>query len=157
MSYNGTQGISAAGAVISVYNTTGVPTGPSGTNWVVIGEIVKPTVSGAQNKDADATNLQSLAEEFIATIPSSGQLQAEVNRVTADAGQVAVQANYTARTLNYYSIVLPKQGAQTTSGDGWVIRALVKEFTIKELAPDAIIRNSFVLKISGPWTVYAGS
>lgn len=157
MSYTGTQAISGFGAVISVYTTTGVPTSPSGTNWTAIGEIVKPTVSGAQNKDADATNLESAAEEFIATIKSSGQLQAEVNRVSSDAGQTQVQTNYNAGTLNYYSIVLPKQGSQTVSGDGWVIRSLVKEFSVKELAPDQIVRNSFVLKISGAWQFYAGS
>jgi len=156
MSYTGTQAQAGFGSSLWVYTSTGVPTSPSGTGWVNLGEATGATQSGTINKTDDATNFNSTAEEFVATILAPGSYKFSMNRVPADAGQAQLLTNFANKSLNYYALVLPKSPTQTTLGDAFVFRALVEELP-KAVEPEKIIKYSVTLKISGAETFYAGS
>jgi hypothetical protein len=159
MSYAGTAAQSGFGSTLWVYTTSGTPSltaAPPATSWTAIGEATGAKQSGLTNKTEDATNFQSTAEEFIATILSSGSYQFDVNRVTADAGQVQLSTNFQAKSLNWYAIMLPLGVGQTTHGDVYFFRALVEQYP-KTIEPTKIIRFSCTLKLSGAETFLAGA
>lgn len=132
--------------------TTGSPT------WTTIGEITDLSQSGRMNKTDDVTNLQSTAEEFIATIQSPGKWNLTMNRVSGDAGQAAVLASFNAKTNKQYKITLPLSAAQTTSGDTYTFSALVEEFNdLSAVKADKKVSTVAGIKVSGAITFAAGS
>ena len=159
MSYLGTQAQSGFGMTFWVYTGSGAPsltTAPGGTGWTNVAEITGLKQSGTTNETDDATNCNSTAKEFIPTILSPGEYQFDVNRVVSDSGQQQVLTNFQAKTLNYYGYVLPKSATQTTTGDAFIFRALVKQYP-KTVEPTKIIRYSASLMLSGAETFIAGS
>lgn len=155
MPYTGTKAQAGNGTAVSI--NTGTNSTPI---WTLIGEIDDFTQSGTQNKSEDATNLESLAEEFIPTILSPGKFAGAMNRVSGDAGQLAVRASFNAvpPTLVQYQVQLLKNGSQTSSGDKYVFTAMVEEFNdLGKVSPSGIIKTQFGFKISGPITFTAGT
>jgi len=154
MSYTGTLAQSPLGGSIAINTATG--TTPT---WTVIGEVKDFAWSGRENKTADATNLQSTAVEFIATLPDSGTWEITTNRVSDDAGQLAVEAAWRARSTNVqFQLTYPKAASQTTSGDAYVVKAIVQNASpAPSFKPDAVIDYKFTLKINGLDTFTAGS
>lgn len=153
MSYSGTAAQSPLGGEIAINtSSTSTPT------WTPIAEVKDAQWSSRVNKTADATNLSSTAEEFIATLPSSGTLDVTCNRVSSDAGQLAVEAAWRARTIVQYQLTYPKNASQTTSGDVYVFKAIVEEASpAPSFKPDAVIDYKFRLKINQLDTFTAGS
>jgi hypothetical protein len=153
MSYTGTHAQTALGTAIAI--NTGTVSTPV---WTTIGEITAAPQSGRQAKTADTTNLQSLAAEFIPTLVESGMFDCTTNRVSSDAGQVAVEAAFASLKLTMFKITLPLNVSQTTAGDTLAFLALVEESnTLGEVGPDKAILYKFKLKISGLVTLTAGS
>lgn len=153
MSYSGTQAQSPLGGQLAINTASGsVPT------WTVISEVKDAQWASRVNKTADATNLASTAEEFIATLPSSGTLEVTCNRVSSDTGQLAVEASWRARTLKQYQLTYPKTPSQSVSGDVYVFTALVEEASpAPNFKPDQVIDYKFRLKINQLDTFTAGS
>ena len=116
MTYTGSQAIAGRGSVLSV-----------GATPTVVGEIKSASISGNSWGTADVTNFQSGADqEFITTIRNNGELKLMGNRVSADAGQVIVEAGYASGAILAFTLQLPKSQTQTTSGDKYAFNALVQ-------------------------------
>lgn len=155
MSYSGTQAQAAIGAAISINTATG--TTPT---WTLIGEIRDAPWTNRVIKTADATNLESTFEEFIATLPNPGVIDVTCNRIPGltDAGQAAVDASYRAATTKQYQVLLPKGPSQSSTGDSYVFKAIVEECSpVATLSAEKIVDFKVRLKLSGADTFTAGS
>jgi hypothetical protein len=153
MSYTGSLAEAALGSTIAINTgTTGSPT------WTPIGEIASAPQSGRMAKTVETTNLQSTFAEFLPTIPESGTLDITANRVSSDAGQVALEAAFAGLLLKQFKITLRQTPAQTTTGDVMTFTALVEECNqLGEFSVDKQIVLKVKLKISGLVTLTVGS
>ena len=132
--------------------TTGSPT------WTPISEVLDITQSGKTNKTADVTNLQSSADEFVATLQSAGNFDLSYNRVSSDAGQAAVLASFNGKTLIMYKVQLPKSASQSSVGDYYSFSAIVEELDdISSVTPQKQIVSKAKFKVSGTITQTLGS
>ena len=148
MAYTGTKSQAGNATVVNI-NGSGTVSSPT---WTQIGEIGDFTQSGTQNKSEDATNLQSVAEEFLPTILTPGKFAGMMNRISGDAGQGYVRTSFNAvpPTLMGYQVVLKKNSSQTVSGDTYLFTAMVEEFNdLGSIKPTGIIKTAFAFKISG--------
>jgi hypothetical protein len=149
MTYSTTQAQSGRGTSLSI-----------GATPVLIGEIRSLTQSGNQWEIADVTNFQSgITKEKILTILDSGDFDVMCNRVSSDAGQVALETAFegaSAGALSTFVINLLKSGTQTTTGDSIAFKAYVqsKNLTIE---PTKEITTSWKLLVSGPITTTLGT
>jgi hypothetical protein len=151
MSYSGSKAQSGNQAVVSI--GTGTSTSSPGT-LTTVGEVNDFNQSGTVNKTDDTTNFQSSAEEFIPTILSPGQFQGTMNRISGDAGQVAVKVAFNSAPplLVPWQVQLAKNPAipQTTAGDKIVFMGLVEEFSnFGTVKPDKKVATPFRIKVSG--------
>ncbi len=134
-----------------------------GSTPVLIGEVTDISKTGAQVQTEDSTNLNSLSEEFITSLLKPGSVDITVNRVSVDAGQVAVETAFNTRAINPFVVTLPKTSAQTTTGDSFAFTALIEEFDdISAVKATGKITSKIKLKIQGgasatPWVRTAGS
>lgn len=147
------------------YSTTAAQSGRGtslsiGASPVLIGEIRSLTQSGNTWETSDVTNFQSaFTKEFISTILDSGEFDVTCNRVSSDAGQVALEAAFEgagAGTLQAFTIQLLKSGNQTTTGDSITFHALVQSKNIT-IEPTKEITTSWKLKVSGLPVTTVGS
>jgi|ERR1700722_17802049 len=153
MSYTGSK--AQTGDLTTLSINTGTVTTPV---YTLVGEITDLQQSGKMNATDDVTNLQSTAEEFIATLLKPGKYDLTLNRISGDAGQVAVLASFNAQTTLLYQIQLLKNSTQTTTGDKFVFTSLVEEFDdISSMKADKAIKSKVGLKVSGPITLTVGS
>ena len=114
--------------------------------------------SGKQNKTADVTNLQSLAEEFIATLQTPGKYDLTMNRVSGDPGQVAIKVSFEAKSLLPYRITLPLAPGQTTTGDVYAFTAIVEGLDdMSSTAPAKQVITKASLKVSSSITLTVGT
>jgi hypothetical protein len=105
----------------------------------------------------DVTNFQSGPDqEFINTIRNNGSLKITGNRVSNDAGQIAVEAAFASGAVTPFTLALPKTAAQVTTADTYTFSALVesREF---DLEVSKEIGFTVSLKISGPVTFTVGA
>ena len=97
-------------------------------------------------------------EEFIATLPSSGNMKVVCNRIDNDPGQLAIEAAWRARTTKLYQLTYPKTATQTTNGDVYIFSAIVEAATpAQQFKPSDVINYEFTLKISGLDAYTAGT
>jgi hypothetical protein len=116
MTYTGSQATAGRGSTLSV--------GPTPT---MVGEIKTSSVSGNSWGTADVTNFESGADQaFITTIRNNGELKLAGNRVSADAGQVLVEAAYQSGAIIPFTLQLPKSPSQATMGDKYTGNCLVQ-------------------------------
>ena len=145
MSYNGSKAITGAGSILSIGS---VPT--------AVGEIIDIKLSGRKWDTDDVTNMNSTMKEFISAIADPGEWSCTFNRVSADAGQVALEAAFASGVVTAFVIQLPKTAAQTTKGDSYTFNALVTEVNYS-FEPTKADKGDCKLKVSGPITPVAGS
>jgi hypothetical protein len=146
MTYTGSLAIAGRGSVLSV---GGTPT--------VVGEVKTSGISGNSWGTADVTNFQSGPDrEFIVTVRDNGQLKLAGNRVSADAGQVIVEASYQSGAITAFTLQLPKAASQTTNGDKYAFNALVESRSFDVDVTKEISWN-VSLKISGAVTFTVGT
>lgn len=152
MPYTTTAAQSPLGGAVAInVGTASAPT------WTDIGEVKDFAWADRTNRTADATNLSSTAEEFIATLPSSGTWRITTNRVHSDAGQAAVEAAWRSRVNTQFRLTYPPK-APATTGDSYVVTALVQDCSpAPSFKPDAVIEFTFTAKISGLDTFTAGA
>lgn len=146
MTYSSSQAQAGRGTSISIGST---PT--------LIGEVTDIPLNRGKWETTEVTNFESGSDaEFLATIRKPGPITIKGNRVSSDAGQVAVEAAYQSGALAQFTVQLVKTSAQTSSGDKYVFNALVlnSDFSIQ---PSKEIAFSLDLQISGPTTFTAGS
>jgi hypothetical protein len=153
MSYTASAAQTGSGVLFQI--NTGTILSPT---WTVISEITDFTQSGKSNKTADVTNLQSPAEEFIATIQSPGTYDLTYNRVSADPGQAAVVSNFNNKTTVQFEVTLPKTASQTSTGDLYKFSAVVTELDdVSGVTATKQIMTKAKLQVSGAITFTAGS
>lgn len=93
----------------------------------------------------DVTNHQSADgfREHIGTLFDAGEVQIEGNFISSDTnGQVGLQTDQAAKTLQSFTIAFP-------NGAEWTFSALVTKFKIGDATPEGEITFSATLKISG--------
>ena len=151
MSYTKSQAGIGLGSTLSI--NTGTIATPV---WTIVGEISQASLSGRQAATTQVTNLQSLASEFIPTLISEGDLALSGNRISTDAGQLAIEAAFNSLKLAQFKLQLPVAGAQTTTGDLYSFTALVTD-SVFVVSFDKAINYDVKLKISGLMTFTAGS
>jgi hypothetical protein len=137
----------------------GINTGSVGSPvYTVISEILDFSQSGKSNKTVEVTNLQSTGEEFLATLLSPGKYDMTFNRVSTDAGQLALVASFNNKTMIMYQITLPKTAAQSVNGDTYKFTALVEGLDdVASVTPTKQHTTKASLKVSGAITFTAGS
>lgn len=152
MTYSFSKAQPGKGTVVSI----GPVAGTSSPTFVAIGEVKSSSISGTAWKTDDVTNFQSLAEEWITTILATGEVSLAGNRVSSDAGQLALAAAFATGELYMFTISLPKTLTQTTAGDSYALNALVlsQDFTI---TTEKAVEFSTKLKISGAIVLTVGS
>ncbi len=142
---------SGKGSVLSIGTTGTTPT------FTVIGEVMSAEFSGNTAKTVDTTSFDSGSfSEFLPVIIDSGTVKLAGNRVSSDAGQIAVLAAFVGLQVLPFTLVLPMTSAQTTSGDSIQFNALIEgnDFSV---AVDKQVTFSVSLKVSGPITTVAGA
>jgi hypothetical protein len=128
-----------------------------GTTPTLIGEVIDPDFQRGDWGFDDVTNLEStLDEEVINTIRKTGAITFTGNRISADAGQLLVEAAYATGAKSTYTVVLPKTAAQTVSGDTWAVSAYVEKSQFK-VEPTKAIKFTITLKTTSTWVFTAGS
>lgn len=128
-----------------------------GATPTAIGEVGSCTPSGNAWEYVDTSNFQSgVDEEFISTMRNNGEFRVQGNRVSSDAGQVLVEADYNSGGKSAYTLTLPKTAAQTTSGDKYVFTAYVmtRTFTVEVKGK---VAYDLTLKVSGAVVLTVGS
>lgn len=154
MPYTASKAQTGQGTLISVNQGNASP-----PTWVVIGEPLGAAFND-KNMFDDSTNLQSVAKEFLATLPDPGVLSVDLNRVGNDAGQLILRADYAANppTRSGYKVVLPVNTAagQTVTGDTYSFLGFVESLS-PDVKTDKKIQSKFSIRITGPITFVAGS
>jgi len=154
--YNGSRAQAGRGSQLSI----GGLTGAGGVDtYTLVGEIKTAGISGAQWGTEDVSNFESGADqEFLSTMRDNGTLDLAGNRVSSDAGQVAVEAAFSSGLKYDFKLQLPinTQAGQTTVGDSYTFSALVQS---RDIAVDTTkaIGWTTKLKVSGPVTLVPGS
>ena len=147
MAYSGSKAQTGQGTTLSI-----------GATPTLVGEITSgPKGTGRKNNTTDVTNLDSTAEEFKGTIPSSGSWEIEFSRVGDDAGQTAMETAFAAASTESFAIQFPKTAAQTTSGDKITFDAVIEQLNYSVNGPKDVIKGSATLKVSGPLTITPGT
>lgn len=105
----------------------------------------------------DVTNLDSGSDqEMLPTIRKAASFTVKGNRVSSDAGQLAVETAYGSGALTAFTLQLPKTAAQTSTGDKYAFNAFVKSSSF-DVTPTKQVEFSIALQTSGPITFTAGS
>jgi hypothetical protein len=146
MTYTNSQATAGRGSTLSI-----------GTTPTPIGEIRSASPTGNKWGTADVTNFESgINEEFITTIRNNGEVKISGNRVSADAGQVLVEAAFNSGVIQQFLLTLPKSPSQTTTGDTYSFFALVESREFK-VEVNSAISWEVSLKCSGAVTSTTGS
>jgi hypothetical protein len=144
--YTGSKAQAGRGSLLSIGST---PT--------PVGEVADVPFNRPEWETVDTTNFDSgIDEEQLVTIRRSATFNVTGNRVSGDAGQVAVEAAYQTGTLTAFTFTLPKTALQTVSGDKYAFMAYVKGSNFKA-SPTSKVEFTLNLQTSGPVTLTAGS
>lgn len=146
MTYTGSKAQAGRGSLFSI---GGTPT--------EIGEVSSVTPSGNAWEYVDTSNFDSgVDEEFLPTMRNNGEYRIQGNRVSTDAGQLLVVAAYNSGAINSYTLTIPKNASQTSTGDKWVFNAYVQTIT-NPVEVKNKIGFDVTLKVSGNPVFTAGS
>ncbi len=151
MAYTGSQ--AQAGRLAQLAINTGSTTTPV---WTTVGEVKDAAQSGAAWGTVDVTNFESgINKEFITTIRDNGIWKLTCNRVSGDAGQVALKAAYASGLAAMFQLTYPLSGAQT-AGDTDSFSALVESVDV-DVSTEKAIEMSVALKVTGAITSVVGA
>lgn len=146
MSYTGSQAQAGRGSTISI-----------GATPTLIGEVTDLPISRGKWDFVDTTNLESGSDsEMLATIRKAATFTLKGNRVSSDAGQIAVETAYQSGAIATFVIQLPKTTAQTTAGDKYTFSAFIAGYEF-QIAPTKQIDFSIDLQVSGPMVLVVGT
>ena len=156
VSASGSTVVLSANATATASSVSFTATGP----FVLIGEVDSSPFSGRKWNFEDVSNFQSGVDmESLQTMRDPGTVPLAGNRVSGDAGQVALEAACDTGGLFTFKIVLPLNAAagQTTVGDTWTFNAFVASMDPSKLDTKSGIKFGAELKLSGPRTLVVGS
>jgi hypothetical protein len=145
--YAGTLAQTGAGTIISIGTAPGT----------VIGEASDLPLNRPKWATANVTNFQSGKDaEYIGTVREGATVNVKGNRVSADAGQVAVETAYQSGLATTFLVTLPKTKLQTSAGDTITFSAIVQSFDFS-VSPTKQVEFSIDLQVSGPSNVTPGT
>jgi hypothetical protein len=129
-----------------------------GTTPVNIGEAADFPMNRPKWETADVTNFDSgNFAEFITTIARPAPITIKGNRVSSDAGQIAVETAYNTQGVpQSFKVTFPKTPAQTTSGDTCTFNAFVLGYDFS-ISPTKQVEFSLDLQPTGPMPIVVGS
>lgn len=156
MSYTGSKASVPMDTVVSIgplASATGSPT------YTAIGEVTAAQFSGAKRTVLNPTNFQSTGIEKIDALADYGSLKLTMNRITNDAGQVALQAAWVAGGKYLFEVQEEIDAAlgQTTTGNLTTFSAIISDGPAFDLEPNKLPVLSYTLDISGATAFTAGS
>lgn len=127
--------------------------------YTVVGELKVGDPGKGQYDKEDVSNFQSLIDkEYKKMMRDNGTPKLTGNRVSSDAGQLAVSAAYDDADNSYMiQITIPKRSDQTSTGDIYTYDALVMSRTFGPIETNKTIPFEVDLQITGPVTFVAGS
>src|SRR5580700_8470527 len=135
-SYTGSKANIPIGTVVSIgpLATTTSPT------YTAIGEITDVEFSGAKAATVKTTNMESTFQEKLGTIPDAGQVKLTMNRITNDAGQLALAAAFAAPGVYLFEVQEPVdlEIGQTTTGNLNKFSAVVTDGPAFSLNPEKV-------------------
>jgi hypothetical protein len=115
----------------------------------LIGEVKSVSLNRGEWQTIDVTNFQSgVEQEWISTIRNSGTVAVKFNRVSADAGQAAVETAYISGAVTAFVLELPKVSGQVTHGDRYSFSAIVTKSNFTDEVK-SVIEGDVELKITG--------
>jgi predicted secreted protein len=122
-----------------------------GTVPAVIGEIKNIKRSGQEWKREDVTNMSTsgTSTEKLATILEQGTVDVSGNRVSSDAGQVALETAFESGLATNFVITLPKTTLQVTTGDTYTFSAIVVSQLPSDIDITKTIQFNAKLDITG--------
>lgn len=126
--------------------------------YLSIGEVKTATPVDAKFSTENVSNFDSnIDEEYIKLMRNNGQIKVSGNRVSSNAGQLAVVAAFNDANNPYqFQVTLPKRPDQTTTGDVYTYAALVMGQSFQVETAKAVTFD-LELQITGPVTFTAGS
>jgi predicted secreted protein len=135
--------------------TIGIGVAPGTT----IGEVKNVKRSGQEWKREDVTNMSTSGNttEKLATILEEGTVEISGNRVSADAGQIALETAFESGIATNFVITLPKTATQTVAGDTYTFSAIVVSQMPGDLDVTKTITFSAKLDITGNVVFAVGS
>jgi len=152
-----------SGSKANIPIDTVVSIGPSASasgepTYTEIGEITAVSFSGAKRPVLSTTNMQSTFQEKLDAIPDAGQVKLTMNRVTTDAGQIALAAAFAAGGKFLFEVAEPVNAeiGQTTTGNLNQFQAIISDGPSFDLDPMKSTVLTYTLDISGPITFTAG-
>jgi hypothetical protein len=144
--YTGSKAQAGRGSLLSV-----------GTTPVTVGEVADVPFNRPEWETVDTTNFDSgIDEEQLVTIRRASTFSVTGNRVSNDAGQLAVETAYQSGALTPFTFTLPKTTAQTTNGDKYAFTAYVKGSNFKA-SPTGKVEFTLNLHTSGPVVLTPGT
>ena len=144
--YAGTKAQTGAGTQLAI-----------GTAATILGEVSDLPFNRPKWATANVTNFQSGKDaEYIGTVREGATVNIKGNRVSADAGQVAVEAAYQSGAITAFIATLPKTPLQTTAGDVVNFSGVVQSFDFS-VSPTKQIEFSVDIQVSGPSSVVPGT
>jgi hypothetical protein len=155
--YNGSKASEAMGTDVGVgplASATGTPT------YTSLAEITAVDFSGAKRSVLNPTNMQSGGiVEKLDTLLDNGQIKLTMNRITNDAGQLALAAAFTAGGKYLFQVTEPVNAeiGQTTTGNKYAFTAIISEGPAFSLDPTKLTVLSYTLDVSGGISFTAGS
>ena len=148
MAYTGSKAISGRGSQFLIGGVTGAA-GTGSETFTLIGEVSSAGPEESQWATEDTTNFQSgNVQEFYTTIFDPGMLNVSGNRVSTDPGQIALQAAVNSGLRYDFKLILPLQGAQTTTGDTYVYSGLAMSYAFP-VESKSIVKFTCKIKVSG--------
>jgi hypothetical protein len=125
-----------------------------GVTPTTIGEVKNIKRSGNEWKTEDVSNMSTSTRstEKLATILEQGKVELSGNRVSSDAGQVALDAAFETGLASSFLITLPKTATQTTAGDTYAFSAIVLSNAPSDLDVTKTIQFGASLEITGDVT-----
>jgi hypothetical protein len=156
MTYTSSKAQAGRGTQFSI----GPIAGTASPTYTLVGEVDESTPDGRKWNFDDASNFESgIDEESITTMRTPGNFKVTGNRVTGDAGQVALEAAHDSGGLYMFTVQLPMNAAagQTTAGDKWAFNAYVESVDPSGIKVKNVIKFGASLRVSGARTFTAGS
>lgn len=137
----------------------GSATGQSDT-YVLIGETIMGSFSGSKADILDTTNMQSgVYREKLPSQIDAGQLKLTYNRVSNNAGQMAVEAAFAALVPYDFQVVLPlnKKAGQVTTGDTITFSGIITGGPEFDIEVAKVAQCSVTIDITGPLSRVEGA
>src|ERR1700739_1857124 len=153
--YTGSKASVGMGTSVSIGPLAGATT----PTYTAIGEITAIEFSGAKRSVLMTTNMESGGiVEKLDTLADFGQIKLTMNRVTNDAGQLALRAAFVAGGKYLWQIQEPVDAVigQTTTGNLYALTAIISDGPSFSLDPEKQTVISYTLDISGAPTFTAG-